>query len=71
MAKKQEQLAFYNDIMNLFSKEELESFLLNQNEFFAAYAEDYWLLKYHKLKKEEYDYAYTVYYVFYIGYAII
>lgn len=51
MAKKQEQLAFYNDIMNLFSKEELESFLLNQNEFFAAYAEDYWLLKYHKLKK--------------------
>lgn len=52
MARKHEQLAFYNDIMSLFSKEELEGFLLNQNEFFRSYAEEYWLLKYHKLKKK-------------------
>lgn len=50
--KESSQLAFYNDITRLFDKDELESFLLDQNKFYRAYAEEYWLLQYHDLKRE-------------------
>ena len=44
------QLAFYNDIMGIFDSEEVEYLSLCENDFFRAYAEEYWLEQYHDLK---------------------
>lgn len=46
------QLAFYDDIQQIFDQEELEDFLLDKSEFYKIYAEEYWLSQYHELKRK-------------------
>ena len=46
------QLAFYDDIQQVFDQEELEEILLDKSGFYRAYAEEYWLSQYHQLKRK-------------------
>lgn len=47
---KEKQLGFYKDTSNLFTEEELQLYLANDEKFYKKHAEKEWLDPYHSLK---------------------
>lgn len=45
------QLSFYGDVSQLFTEEQIEEFLADDEKFYKDYAKKNWLNKYHELKK--------------------